>query len=143
VGQLLEQGHWEPLVGDEGYLSTGDLGILDQQGRIHLRGRLSSFIKSDGYRVNPFEVERVLHQVDGVHEAVAIGVPDAMSGERIVACLELRPGGKAPQPAELTAFCGEKLSKHKVPRKFEIVAALPRTRSGKPDRKKILAQFLE
>lgn len=140
LGQLTDREQWAPLVAADGYLATGDLAHLDARRHLHLRGRLSAFIKYNGYRVNAFEIETVLRAIDGVQEAVAIGVPDDLTGERIVVCLEASPGRTLPPTAALLEVCRAQLSTYKVPQEFRAMEALPRTPAGKPDRAGLRAQ---
>jgi acyl-CoA synthetase (AMP-forming)/AMP-acid ligase II len=137
IGQLLARGEWQPLVDARGFLSTGDLACLDDHGRLHLRGRLSAFIKYNGYRVNAFEIEAVLRAIDGVQEAVVVGAPNELTGERIVACLEPSPGKSVPARDALFVACQRELSGYKIPQEFRALDALPRTPAGKPDRKAV------
>ena len=137
IGRLAARGHYEPLSDADGYLATGDLGHLDAKGRLHLRGRISTFLKSNGHRINPFEIEALLREVAGVHDAVVVGTPDPLAGQRIVACIEATPGHLAPTHEELLTACLGQLAAYKIPTRFVIVDQLPRTPAGKPDRTRI------
>lgn len=137
IGRLLARGDYEPLAGADGFLPTGDLGHLDSAGRLHLRGRLSAFLKSNGHRINPFEIEALLREIPGVHEAVVVGTPDALAGQRVVACIEPTPGRTPPTHEELLSACQGQLAPYKIPSRFVVVAELPRTPAGKPDRTRI------
>lgn len=137
LGQLLGHDEWQPLTDENGYLPTGDLACLHDDGHLQLRGRKSSFLKSNGYRINPFEIEAVLREIPEILEAVVVGVPDPLLGEKVVACTEPVPEEAAPEAASLKAHCEAHLSAYKVPREFHTMSPLPRTRSGKPDRRRI------
>ncbi len=139
LGQLLPGRGWRRLVDDGGYLRTGDLAFLDVEGRVHLRGRLSEFIKSNGFRINPVEIEEVLLQVSGVADAVVVGIPDDLSGERVTACVELLPDASGDCRTEMVACCRTRLSPHKLPQDIIVVPSLPRTHTGKPDRRAVAA----
>jgi acyl-coenzyme A synthetase/AMP-(fatty) acid ligase len=141
VGQLTARGVFQPLTDEAGFLRTGDVGNLDRQGRIHLRGRMTAFLKVNGHRVNPFELEPALRALPGVQEAVVVGPPDPVSGQRIVACLEPQPGHTLADIAALTAFCRAQLAPYKVPHRFFVYEKLPRTPAGKPDRGRILKEM--
>ena len=143
IGFIDPDGAIAPLLDAEGYLATGDLVYLTLDGHLLVRGRLSSFLKSNGYRINPFEIEELLRGVQRVQEAVVVGVPDAMVGQRIVACIEPSPGQEPPASADLLAACEAELSAHKLPQGFLILSPLPRTPAGKPDRTAILAAATE
>jgi acyl-CoA synthetase (AMP-forming)/AMP-acid ligase II/acyl carrier protein len=138
IGVVWARGEWKPLLDDDGYLSTGDLALRTPDGQLLVRGRLSTFLKSNGYRINPFEIEDVLRAVPSVQEAVVVGVPDEAMGQRIIACVE----GSAPERAVLLAACERALSAHKVPQGFLVLAPMPRTKAGKPDRTRILDEAI-
>jgi O-succinylbenzoic acid--CoA ligase len=119
-----------PVVAGGGTLHTGDLGRLDERGRLIVTGRLSELIVSGGENVAPAEVEAVLEQHPAVAEAGVFGRPDPEWGESVVAAVVPRNG--APLDAEeLRAFCRARLAGFKVPKAIEPVAVLPRTASGK------------
>jgi len=135
AGQLVGQGGWKPLTDEDGFFSTGDLGYLDTEGQLHLRGRISTFIKRNGFRIDPFEIEALVRDMPGIREAVAVGQPDPLSGQQIVVFAETEPGAEAPDSKAIMKFCMNNLSPHKVPQRIVLRDALPRTPSGKPDRK--------
>ncbi len=143
LGQLVERDRWEPLTDDSGYLHTGDLGCVDHQGRLHLRGRSSSFLKVNGQRISPFEIEIALGSAPGVHEAVVVGAPDPMSGQRIVACLEPRAGQALDDTTAVADYCRAELAPYKVPHRFIVYDRLPRTAAGKPDRAQLRKEMEE
>jgi O-succinylbenzoic acid--CoA ligase len=119
-----------PTVAGGGTLRTGDLGRLDERGRLIVTGRRSEVIVTGGENVTPTEVEAVLEQHPGVAEAGVFARPDVEWGEAVVAAVVARDG--APLDAdELRAFCRARLAAFKVPKAIEPVGALPRTASGK------------
>jgi fatty-acyl-CoA synthase len=122
-----------PRTVDGDALRSGDLGALDAQGRLHLRGRLSELIKTGGENVFPAEVERVVAQHPAVLDAVVYGVDDATWGER-VECAVIPAPGAALDPAELRAFCAARLGGYKVPKRFRVVGEFPHTSTLKLDR---------
>lgn len=126
-----------PLLDPDGWLATGDFGRLDAHGNLHLAGRASAFVKVQGHRVSPFEIEAVLRAVPGVQEAVVVGIPDRASGARLVAFVERAAAAEALDVERLRAHCESHLAAYKVPARFELVALLPRTPSGKPDRPRL------
>ncbi len=116
----------------DGYLVTGDLGLIGDDGRVRFRGRLKEMIKTAGMNVAPLEVEAVLLSHAAVKQAHVVGVPDRARGEMVVAAVELREG--VPVSAEaLAAFCRERLAGYKVPARFVFRKAdeFPRTPTGK------------
>ena len=118
---------------DEGWFLTGDLGYLDESGRLHFRGRLKEMIKTGGINVAPVEVEEVLVSHPGVEQAYVVGLPDAERDEIVVAVVVPRepPGGA--EEAALRAHCAGALAAYKRPRRYRLVAAgdLPLTSTGK------------
>jgi long-chain acyl-CoA synthetase len=113
----------------EGWLRTGDLGRLDDAGRIHLVDRAGDRIVTGGENVYPAEVERVLAQHPDIAEVAVIGVPDERWGEAVKAVVV--PTGPAPDPADVIAFARERLAGFQSPKSVDVVATLPRTATGK------------
>jgi o-succinylbenzoate---CoA ligase len=130
AGEILVKG---PMVAPkelspDGWLHTGDLGRLDEQGRLHVEGRLKELIVTGGENVAPLEVEQVLLAHPAVADAAVLGRPDPEWGEAITALVVL---GEPAQPDELRAWCRERLAPYKVPKLIEIVDELPRSAAGK------------
>lgn len=140
VGRVTGVDRWETLNDDEDWFPTGDLGFRDANGDIHLRGRLSTFIKRNGFRINPFEIEDLIRQLPGVREAVVLGLPDPEAGQKIVLVVDAA-GPQMPETKDILKHCRENLSVHKLPQVVRIEAGIPRTGSGKPDRKAIAAEL--
>jgi fatty-acyl-CoA synthase len=143
IGELAVRGHVTPgyyaapeldaaAFDAEGWFLTGDLGLLDADGRVRFRGRLKEMIKTAGINVSPLEVEQVLLSHPDVKQAHVVGVPDRDRGELVVAALELCPGTTA-DAAAITTFCRERLASYKVPVRLAFRAAdqFPRTPTGK------------
>jgi O-succinylbenzoic acid--CoA ligase len=113
-----------------GSLRTGDLGRLDDRGRLIVTGRKGDVIITGGENVSPAEIEAVLAEHPDVAESAVFARPHPLWGEAIIALVVARDGA-ALQPADLRAHCLERLAGFKVPKAFEVVAELPRTESGK------------
>lgn len=128
----------EPLTDDEGWYHTGDLGVLDDQGRLRVTGRRSDRIVSGGVTVDAHEVEAALGAHPGVADATVVGIPDAEWGERVVAAIVLDPDGPllgpAPLVSELDGWCRSRLGVAKIPRDWRFVDSLPLNARGKVDR---------
>lgn len=116
----------------DGYFLTGDLGSLDDDGRLRFRGRIKDIVKTGGINVAPLEVEEVLLTHPAVEQVYVVGVPDARKEEALAAVVVLREGARV-SGDELRAFCRALLAAFKVPRHFRFMAreALPLTASGK------------
>ncbi|MFF1695528.1 class I adenylate-forming enzyme family protein [Streptomyces sp. NPDC058257] len=137
----------------DGWLRTGDLGRLDEDGFLYLRGRLRNIAIVGGMNVSLEEVEAALTAHPAVTEAVCAVRADARTGEALVAWVRLAhahgtggyeaetdaTGQQATVLREVSGFCRERLSTHKLPRRIEAVAEFPRTRTGKIDRSAVLA----
>ncbi|MFD9572296.1 AMP-binding protein [Streptomyces sp. NPDC059982] len=114
----------------DGELRTGDIGFMDADGWLYVVDRKKDMINASGFKVWPREVEDVLHAHPAVRDAAVVGVPDDYRGESVKAYVSLRPGATV-GPAELSAYCAERLAAYKYPREVEILPVLPRTTSGK------------
>jgi fatty-acyl-CoA synthase len=116
----------------EGYFRTGDLGMLDAEGRLHFRGRLKELIKSGGINISPLEVEAYLMTYPKVQYAAVIGLPDATKGEVPVAAVELREGETA-TAEEIRGFCRDHIASYKIPVHVVLLRPdeFPRTSTGK------------
>jgi fatty-acyl-CoA synthase len=115
-----------------GYFLTGDLGMLDEAGRLHFRGRLQDLIKSGGITISPLEVEAYLMTHSKVKQAYVVGLPDAVKGEVPVAAVELWEGETA-SAAELRGFCRDHIASYKIPAQVMFLGPgeFPRTSTGK------------
>jgi o-succinylbenzoate---CoA ligase len=132
-GELLVRG---PAVASgalapDGWLHTGDVGSLDERGRLTIEGRVADTIVTGGENVAPIEVEAALLEHPAVADAGVLGRADPEWGEAVVAKVVLRPGASAPTQAELRAHCAARLAPFKVPKAIELVAELPRGATGK------------
>lgn len=121
-------------VGGDGWLHTGDLGRLDEDGFLWVEGRADDLIVSGGENVRPEEVEAVLARHPAVSETAVFGREDREWGQRVCAAVVPRRG-EAPADGELIAHCRTELAPYKVPKTIELVAELPRTASGKLQRR--------
>ena len=117
-------------LGPDGWLRTGDLGVLDPAGRLVIAGRKADTIVTGGENVAPVEVETVILEHPGVVDAAVFGRADPEWGEAIVAQVVLADGADV-APDTLRAHCAARLAPFKVPKRFEPVAGVPRGRTGK------------
>lgn len=114
----------------EGWLRTGDIGFMDEEGWFYLIDRKKDMINASGYKVWPREIEGVLYTHPAIREAAVVGVPDSYRGETVKAVVSLRPGSSV-TAQELEAFCRKQMAAYKCPRIIEFVDELPKTASGK------------
>jgi len=118
----------------EGWLHTGDIGRLDEDGYLYLDGRRSDMIKTGAHRVHPVDIEETVAELEGVLEAAAVGVDDPILGQAVrvyVVAPALRSGDAAADIDRIKAHCRRQLATYKLPRDVIFVDALPRTASGK------------
>jgi long-chain acyl-CoA synthetase len=120
----------------DGWLHTGDIGRLDEDGFLFVVDRVKDLIIRGGFNVYPRDVEDVLIDHPAVASAACVGRPDEESGEEVVAVVQLHPGMTA-EESELIAFARERMAKYKYPRQVIIVDAVPLTSVGKINRKAV------
>jgi oxalate---CoA ligase len=123
-----------------GYFRTGDQGVLDESGYLALTGRLKELINRGGEKISPLEVDAALLEHHAVAEAVSFAAPDAKYGEEVHAAVVLK--GTA-TPAEIQAHCQTRLADFKVPKVIHITEAVPRTATGKVQRRHVASHFLK
>jgi len=126
------QANAESFIG--GWFRTGDQGLLDERGYLTLIGRIKELINRGGEKISPREIDEVLLRHPAVAEAVAFGTPHPTLGEEVAAAVVLQ--GEASE-RELLSHCREQLAAFKVPRKLHVVEAIPRTATGKVQRRKV------
>jgi long-chain acyl-CoA synthetase len=121
----------------DGWLRTGDLGRVDEEGYYFVTGRLKELIIKGGENIAPREIDDVLYRHPAVLEAAAVGMPDPHYGQEILAAVVLRPGAQASEQ-ELRGFCERELGRYKTPKRFRFLQELPKGPSGKVQRLKLL-----
>jgi long-chain acyl-CoA synthetase len=146
-GSHIMKGYWEmpeetnrilkpgPFPGEK-VLHTGDLFTMDEEGYLYFVGRKDDIIKTRGEKVSPKEVEDVLYSLDGVVDAVVVGVPDEVLGEAIKAVVSMRPGARL-TAQDVLRHCAQRLEDFMVPKYVEFRESLPSTATGKISRRMI------
>ena len=145
-GPQVMRGYWRrpeatAAVLQHGYLQTGDLGYLDEDGYLFIVDRLKDMITVGGFKVFPRMVEEALYAHGSVREATVIGIPDEYLGQRPKAFVVLNDDAKDHVTAEdLKAFLKTRIGKHEQPASIELRDALPKTMIGKLSKKELVAE---
>jgi long-chain acyl-CoA synthetase len=145
-GPQVMRGYWQrpdetAEVLRDGWLRTGDIGMMSPDGYFTIVDRSKDIIIAGGLKVFPREVDEVLYQHPKVLEAAAVGVPDAYRGETVRAYVVVKPGERVTEE-ELTEFCKERLAPYKVPKQFEFRQTLPKTLVGKVLRRTLRDEYI-
>jgi long-chain acyl-CoA synthetase len=122
----------------DGWLYTGDIGKMDEEGYFYIVDRKKDMVIAGGYNIYPREIDEVLFEHPKILEACAVGIPDPYRGETIKAFVVLKPG-ETLTGEEVIKYCAEKLAKYKVPKTVEFMTALPKSGVGKILRKELRA----
>jgi acyl-CoA synthetase (AMP-forming)/AMP-acid ligase II len=118
--------------GRNAWYYSGDLGRLDDDGRLYVYGRLKHQIDRGGLKVDPVEVEGVLLRCPGVFDAAVIGLPNPVLGETVCACIVPLPG-QVPSLEKIRLVLGHDLAPYKLPEELCVLEQIPRTQLGKVD----------
>ncbi|MFD2211086.1 long-chain-fatty-acid--CoA ligase [Virgibacillus halophilus] len=144
-GPQVMKGYWnrpeetENVLNEDGWLLTGDLGYMDENGYFYIVDRKKDIIIAGGYNVYPREVEEVLYEHEAVLEAAVAGVPDPYRGETVKAYVVLKDGHQVSEE-ELNSYCRKKLAAFKVPRIYDFREELPKTTVGKILRRQLVEE---
>lgn len=147
-GPVVMQGYWrDPATSaktiEEGWLRTGDVGILDEDGFLTLTDRIKDLIISGGSNVYPREVEEVLVSHPSVAEVAVVGQPDPEWGEAVVAIIVSEAGAPTPTAQALDAWCRQQLAAFKCPKQYRLSEALPKNGHGKISKAELRAQVAD
>jgi fatty-acyl-CoA synthase len=135
-GYSVMRGYWdEPertalAIDAAGWMHTGDLAILDEEGYCNIVGRVNDMIIRGGENISPREIEEFLYRHPAVFDVAVVGVPDTKYGEAVCACIRLRDGKSATEE-EIREFCRDQIAHYKVPRYVHFMDSFPLTISGK------------
>ncbi|SFS72894.1 long-chain-fatty-acid--CoA ligase [Marininema halotolerans] len=134
-GPQVMKGYWNmeeetKKVIQDGWLNTGDIAKMDEDGYFYILDREKDMIIAGGFNIYPREVEEVLYDHPDIQEAAVIGVPDPYRGETVKACIVFKPNREITEE-ELNKYCREKLANYKVPRIYEFREELPKSTVGK------------
>ncbi|KAI9893327.1 MAG: hypothetical protein M1814_000457 [Vezdaea aestivalis] len=122
----------------DGFFRTGDQGKMDGEGYVFITGRIKELINKGGEKISPIELDNVLAQHEAVSEAVSFAVKDEMYGEDIGVAIVVKEGKKL-EPAQLKDFVAKKLAKFKIPKRVYFTDNMPKTATGKIQRRMVAA----
>jgi acyl-coenzyme A synthetase/AMP-(fatty) acid ligase len=131
VGYFDDEVRTASTFGDDGWVCSGDLGVLDDDGALSIVGRKKEIIIRGGLNIAPREIEEMLLAFDEVDRCAVIGLPDERLGERVCACVTLRPGSTLELDEMVERLRAAGLATYKLPQVLRVVDALPMTASGK------------
>jgi acyl-CoA synthetase (AMP-forming)/AMP-acid ligase II len=120
----------------DGWLHTGDLGYMDSDGFVFVKGRIKELIIKGGENISPREIDEALYKHPAVLDAAAVGIPDEHYGEEILCCCVLKPDCECTEE-ELRAHCRKHLGEFKTPKVIKVMDDLPKGPSGKIQRLKL------
>ena len=129
-------GYWDApdatdrAIDADGWMHSGDLAVMDEDGYVAIVGRIKDMIIRGGENIYPREVEELLYQLPEINQVEVIGVPSERYGEEVMAWVQLREGSTA-SAADLAAACRGRIATYKIPRYWKIVDAFPMTITGK------------
>ncbi len=135
-GYLVMKGYYKneeatkAAIDSSGWLHTGDIAVMDEEGYIDITGRIKDMVIRGGENIYPKEVEEFLYEHPAIQDVQVVGVPDEKYGEELMAWVILKAGEKVTAD-ELKNYCKGKISFHKIPRYIEFIDAYPMTASGK------------
>ena len=130
------------VIDEDGFLHTGDLAVMDEEGYCRITGRLKDMIIRGGENIYPREIEEFLYKHPNILDVQIVGVPDETFGEEISAWIKLKSGASMTAD-ELKEYCKGKIARYKIPRYIAFVEEFPMTASGKVQKFKLREQALE
>lgn len=141
-GYAVMQGYWDDpqqtatAIDAEGWLHSGDLGVMDSEGYVKVTGRIKDMIIRGGENIYPREIEEFLYTHPDIVEVQVFGVPDEKYGEQVCAWIQTRDGASLTQE-EVCTFCDGQIARFKIPRYVQFVQEYPMTVTGKPQKFKM------
>ncbi|PNI10419.1 AMP-binding protein [Arthrobacter sp. AFG7.2] len=136
-GYAVMEGYWNQpdktaeAIDADGWMHTGDLARMDDDGYVIIEGRIKDMVIRGGENIYPREIEEFLYTHPSIQDVQVIGVPDAQYGEELMACIILKPDAAPLDAASLADYCRGRLAHYKIPRYVEVRERFPMTVSGK------------
>ena len=146
-GYAVMHGYWDDeqktreTIDAQGWLHSGDIGVMDAEGYVQVTGRIKDMIIRGGENIYPREVEEFLYTHPDIQDVQVFGVPDAKYGEQVCAWIRLRPGATL-DADRLRDFCRERIAHFKVPRFIRFVDDFPMTVTGKVQKFRMREQMI-
>ena len=125
----------------EGWLHTGDLATMNSAGYVNIVGRVKDMIIRGGENIYPAEIESFLMRHSDIAEAQVVGLPDSFMGEEVAAVIRIKPGAVADEEA-VRQYCGDGISRHKIPKYIRFMTSFPLTSSGKVKKFELKEQLI-
>ncbi len=141
-------GYWKlpdataQTIDEDGWLHTGDAGIMDADGYVYIQDRIKDMIISGGENVYPAEVENAIFGHPAIAEVAVIGIPSERWGEEVKACVVCKPGHEIDE-GEVIAYTRERVAAFKAPKSVDVIPEMPRNASGKILRRQLRAPYWE
>ena len=130
IGYWADEVRTREAIDTTGWMHTGDLATIDEDGYCHIAGRVKDMVIRGGENIYPREIEDFLYQHPKVQDVQCIGVPDAKYGEELCACVIVHQGEQATEQ-EIREFCRGQIAHYKVPRYVRFLTSFPMTVTGK------------
>ena len=129
-------------IDENGWLHTGDLGFMDENGYLHLSGRIKDVIIRGGENISPSEIENALNQMDNIREAKVMGAPHPIYGESVEACITMTDGGAAFDPEAIKSALRTVIARFKIPSHIFLYDSFPLNVNSKLDQRALHADML-
>ncbi|XKH57373.1 AMP-binding protein [Citricoccus nitrophenolicus] len=149
LGYSVMKGYWNDpdktaeAIDTEGWMHTGDIGLMDADGYVQITGRIKDMVIRGGENIYPREIEEFLYTHPDIVDAQVVGVPDEKYGEELMAWIRVREGAPEPTAASLREFCSGKIAHYKVPRYVQVIEEFPMTVTGKVRKVDLRAQAMD
>jgi fatty-acyl-CoA synthase len=148
-GYAVMKGYWNDpgktaeAIDDEGWMHTGDLGVMDEEGYVRITGRIKDMVIRGGENIYPREIEEFLYTHPDIIDAQVVGVPDEKYGEELIAWIRIREGAAAPTAESLREYCAGRIAHYKIPRYVRVIDEFPMTVTGKVRKVDLREQAME
>ena len=136
-GYSVMAGYWNDpqktsdAIDAEGWMHTGDIAVMDEEGYVQITGRIKDMVIRGGENIYPREIEEFLYTHPDVLDAQVVGVPDEKYGEELMAWLRIKDGAAQPTAESIREFCAGKIAHYKIPRYVTVIDEFPMTVTGK------------